>query len=60
MHWVFLVDQIVERLAVDEHLGGCKGRMLSIGGAGTSEGCEGRYDRGHGKSPLKKGVRKRS
>src|SRR4030095_6963196 len=26
MHWVFLVDQIVERLAVDEHLGGCKGR----------------------------------
>src|SRR5258705_582950 len=26
MHRVFLTDQIVERLAVDEHLGGGKGR----------------------------------
>ena len=26
MHWVFLVEQVVERLAVDQHLRGCKGR----------------------------------
>jgi len=26
MHWVFLVEQVVERLAVDEHLRGCKSR----------------------------------
>jgi hypothetical protein len=33
MHWVFLVKQVVERLAVDEHLRGCKSRPREHRGA---------------------------